>query len=369
MSKLLIITGAASSMLKFRRQFLMSLVASGHDVTVATPIEETHHIKQLKHLGVSVAPLPLSRTGLNPWADLLTIFKLRHIIGNVAPDQILAYAHKPVLYGLLVKGSASFFGILTGLGYVFTGEDLKRKIIRAFFRLIYPLLLRRASALIFLNPDDAGVFQSKGMTAKNLRVETIPGEGVDPQRFSEVPQPDGRTKFLMLARLLKDKGLREYAEAAAKIKKQYPEAEFHLAGPADSNPAAISLNDVKAWEREGVLTYHGEVSDVRPLIAACSVYVLPSYREGMPISVLEAMSSGRAVLATDVPGCRSAVKDGETGLLVPARDASALASAMLRFVENPSLAERMGAAGRRRVEREFSLSVVNRRLFEILGLS
>lgn len=304
MAKLLFLSGSAASMVRFRSAFLTALVEAGHRVVVATPVDEPEWVDRLKAIGVSVVPLRLNRTGLNPWADFKTLMALRRIIREQDPERILAYAHKPVLYGLAVSGGRPFFGMLTGLGYVFTGGGLKRRLIRAAFRCVYPPLLRSASALLFLNPDDAEVFTRGGLTSARLRIEVVPGEGIDTNRFPVTPLPAGPVKFLMLARLLRDKGVREYAEAARLVKKRHPEVEFHLAGGTDSNPTAIPAEEVRGWEREGVLTYHGEVSDVRALIAAASVYVLPSYREGMPVSVLEAMACGLPVVATDCGGAR-----------------------------------------------------------------
>lgn len=367
-SKILIVSGAASSMVRFRSAFLAALIANGHDVVAVVPTDEPDWVERLKASGVTVIPYAMNRTGVNPFADLLVLFRLREIIRRERPDRILAYSHKPVLYGLAVSGGRPFFGILTGLGYVFTGNGWKQRLIRIVFRCVYPPLLRRASALLFLNADDAEVFARGGLSCLGLNVGIIPGEGVDPVRFPATPPPAAPVRFLMLARLLRDKGVREYAAAARRVKALYPEIEFHLAGGADSNPTAIPVAEVKGWEREGILTYHGEVTDVRPLIAETSVYVLPSYREGMPVSVMEAMSMGRPIIVTDVPGCRAAVRDGDNGLLVPPADASALAEAMLRLIDRPDERLRMGARSRQRIESEFSQRTVNARLFTFLGL-
>lgn len=356
-------------MIRFRSAYLKALVESGHQVVVATPVDEPEWVERLKSLGVTVVPLSLNRTGLNPIADLKTMARLRRIIREQNPERILAYAHKPVLYGLLVSGGRPFFGMLTGLGYVFTGDGLKRRMIRAAFRCVYPPLLRRASALLFLNPDDSAVFRRAGLIPKRLRVEVIPGEGIDTDRFAQAAFPEPPVRFLMLARLLRDKGLREYVEAARLVKARFPEVQFHLAGGTDSNPTAIPLEEVRGWEREGLLTYHGEVADVRPLIASCHAYVLPSYREGMPVSVLEAMSMGRPVIATDVPGCRTAVTHEKTGVLVPPRDAGALAAAMERMILSVDERVRLGDSARRDVQSRFSNDCVIGKLFATLGLS
>lgn len=365
---MLIISGSAASMARFRMPLLTELIRRGHRVYIVTPIDEPEWMEKLRQTGATLLPLGLNRTGLNPCADLAALFRLRRIIREVNPDVILAYAHKPVLYGLVVAGGRPFYGMLTGLGYVFTGSGLKRRLIRAAFRCVYPLALRRAKALLFLNPDDAATFRSQGLIPPSLPVRIIPGEGVDTGRFAPAPSPAGPVKFLMLARLLRDKGVAEYAEAARIVKAAHPEVEFHLAGAPDTNPTAIPLETVKGWAAAGLLTYHGEVADVRPLLRDCAVYVLPSYREGMPVSILEAMSMERPVIATDVPGCRTAVQPGVTGMLVPVRDAKALADAMIRLIRSPQERLAMGVAARRRVESEFSVERVNRQLFETLGI-
>jgi len=175
-------------------------------------------------------------------------------------------------------------------------------------------------------------------------------------------------RFLLIARLLRDKGIREYAEAAAHLRQAHPDAEFHLVGPHDSNPEAIGEAEVLAWQRAGQIIWHGRLDDVRPAIAAAGVYVLPSYREGTPRSVLEAMSMGRPVITTDAPGCRETVEDGVNGYLVPVRDADALAAAMERFLVDPDLVRRMGARSRAIAVEKYDVHKVNAVMLEAMGL-
>jgi glycosyltransferase involved in cell wall biosynthesis len=238
---------------------------------------------------------------------------------------------------------------------------------RAAAMLLYRIALRRSGAVIFLNPDDERLFRSLRLLPAGATSHVLNGEGVDVARFSPVPLPE-RVSFLMIARLLKDKGIREFAEAAKRIKLSHPGARILLVGDFYASPDSLSREALDELIRCGV-DYRGFLTDVRPAIADCSVYVLPSYREGTPVSVLEAMAMGRAIITTDVPGCRETVSDGLNGLVIPARDADALYRAMSRFVEEPELAQSMGRESRKLAEAKYDVRKVNADLLRYAGLS
>ena len=249
--------------------------------------------------------------------------------------------------------------MITGLGYAFLpGGGLTKTLIRQIVFIGYRLALKRASLVIFQNQDDIDLFRQLRLLPDQIPVAKVNGSGVDINRFAATPLPPGPPRFLLVARLLRDKGIREFVEAAGIVKRKLQNAQFVLVGKADSNPAAIPLTDLETWIAEGIVEYRGHLHDPYPEFRAAHVFVLPSYREGTPRACLEAMSSGRAIITTDVPGCRETVSDGENGLLVPARDAVALANAMLRLAENLELTGAMGVRGRRIAEERFDLRKV-----------
>jgi glycosyltransferase involved in cell wall biosynthesis len=229
------------------------------------------------------------------------------------------------------------------------------------------MALRRAVRVIFLNPDNRRTFLAKRLVREN-QAEEIDGIGVDLESFASTPIPAGPPKFLCIARLLGDKGLREYAEAAKRVRARYPGVQIALVGPPDSSPDCIPIEEVRSWQNRGILEYLGETSDVRPFLAKCSVYVLPSYHEGMPRTILEAMAMGRPIITTDVPGCRQTVVPGENGYLVSKMDTDALAERMIWFLEHAERCQAMGATSRQMAEERFDVVKVNAKLMRILNL-
>jgi glycosyltransferase involved in cell wall biosynthesis len=260
-----------------------------------------------------------------------------------------------------------FVCLVTGLGYAFTGgREPKRLLSRLVGRMMYKRAFRRAFLAVFQNPDDLGEFRRLGLLPPSLPTLLVAGSGVDIGHYAPAPLPAGAS-FLMIARLLKDKGVRELTQAAARLKAEHPEVRISLAGFLDTSPDGIGQAGVDRLLAANV-AYLGLQDDVRRSIAAHSVYVLPSYREGTPRSVLEAMAMGRPVITTDAPGCRETVVDGVNGLLVPPRDWEALYRAMLRFVEEPELIAPMGAQSRRIAEERFDVRKVNAALIAATGL-
>jgi glycosyltransferase involved in cell wall biosynthesis len=371
MASVLVIASYAPSLIRFREHFLRTLRAAGHEVTaVAPPDAET--ASRLGELGVTFRPCPLERAGMNPLHDLLYLFRLVRILRSLQPDAVLAYTVKPVIWGLLaarVAGVRNRFALITGLGYAFTrqGRGRSRATLAALLSALYRQALRGCGVVFFQNPDDQREFVARRHLSAGQRTVLVNGSGVDLQAFRPSPPPAGLS-FLLIARLLRDKGIREYVAAARMVRQAHPEVRFRLAGWLDTNPAAITAGELADWTASGDIEYLGVLADVRPALDDCSVYVLPSYREGTPRTVLEAMATGRAVITTDVPGCRETVRDGENGFLVPAADPAALARAMVRFVEQPALVGTMGAAGRRIAEQRYNATDVARVMVEAMQI-
>jgi len=287
------------------------------------------------------------------------------VFQQVRPDVVIAYTIGPIVLGAAAARSvgARFIPLVTGLGYAFLGgRSPKRLAIRLAAILMYRRAFRLAQSALFQNDDDRRDFARLRIIPPGLPTSVINGSGVDLKHFSPRPLPD-EPSFLMIGRFLKDKGVREYAAAAARLKVEFPNAKFRLAGWRDQSPDAISEDELNRISEMGVEML-GKLEDVRPAIASCRVYVLPSYREGTPRSVLEAMAMGRAVVTTNAPGCRETVIEGKNGFLVPPADSQALYLAMRQLLEVPFLAEKMGRISRQLAEEKFDVALVNRAIID-----
>ncbi|WP_083004984.1 glycosyltransferase family 4 protein [Halomonas sp. GT] len=347
--RFLLISGTSYSLVNFRGPLVQALIKAGLDVHVAAPglIEDTTTRQQLEAWGAVAHDFPMQRNGLNPWRDALTLYALYRLMCKIRPEMMLSYTIKPVIYGLLAAWLASVprrYALVTGLGYAFASQARgKRALVYQVVRRLYAAALNRADKVFFQNPDDDALFRELGILHERVPSQVLNGSGVDMNHFTVAPLPAGPPRFLLIARLLGDKGVRQYADAARRIKQRHPEIVFQLAGDTDSNPDTITREELDAWVKEGSIHHLGWLNDVRPAIADCSVYVLPSYyREGTPRSVLEAMATGRAVITTDAPGCRETVIEGDNGYLIPVRDVDALEAAMQTFIDSPALVQTMG---------------------------
>ena len=371
--KFLMICSYLPSALNFRGKLLEAIHAQGYEIHVFAPdlTDFPDELKQLQQLGYQVHGIPMQRAGTNPLADLKLLQTLYQMIRQIQPDMVLSYTIKPVIYGTLAAWLARVpqrFALITGLGYAFQNiESGKRSFFQKLVHGLYAQALKHADKVFFQNPDDLTLFQDMQLLSANKPTVVVNGSGVNVQDFELMPLPlneDGQVKasFLLIARLLGDKGVREYAEAARIIKVQYPETEFHLVGWIDDNPSAISQAELDTWVQEKTVKYWGKLSDVRPAIAASSVYVLPSYREGTPRTVLEAMAMGRAIITTDAPGCRETVSNGVNGYLVAVKSVDDLVQSMQYFIEDPQLIAYMGQRSREMALNKYDVQQVNRHM-------
>lgn len=368
----LLIAGYPDSLINFRGPLLDALLARGLTVHVAAPglSAESSIRQQLVAKGVHPHDIPLRRTGMNPLADLYSLFSLWRLMRRVRPDFVLGYTIKPVIYGSLaawLAGVPRRFALITGLGYAFQGAAGERRLLKQLVQGLYRFALAKTDKVFFQNPDDQALFKSLGILSDVTPSVVVNGSGVDVAGFSVMPLPE-EPHFLLVARLLGDKGVREYVQAAAMVKIEYPSAIFSLVGWIDENPDSIQQQELDKWVAEGTVLFHGRLSDVRPAVADCNVYVLPSYREGTPRTVLEAMAMGRPVITTDAPGCRETVTDGDNGFLVPVKAVDALAEAMMRFIEVPELASQMGRRSRRIAEERYDVHKVNSMMLSEMGI-
>lgn len=373
--KFLILASLAGSLTGFRKPLIQALVSQGLEVHAVAPelLTDKKVVAELSAIGVTCHDAPLSRTGMNPLSDLKALFALRRLMKTIQPDYFLGYTIKPVIYGNLaawLAGVPHRFALITGLGYTFIGgQGVARKLVSKLAHTLYKAALAKTQKVFFQNPDDEALFRQLGLLPRSTPSLVVNGSGVDVSQFAVVPFVEQSVPhFLLIARLLGDKGIREYVQAAKLVKQQYPEAQFDLVGGLDTNPTSISQAELDQWIAAGTINFLGRLSDVRPAIAECSVYVLPSYREGTPRTVLEAMAMGRAVITTDAPGCRETVLDGDNGFLVPVKDTDALAQAMLRFIEQPELIAQMGQRSRSIAEEKYDVHKVNAQMLEGMGL-
>jgi len=371
--KVVVLSSFAFSLVNFRGALLRSMAAAGHQVIACAPDHDPDVERALAGMGVGFRRIALARAGANPLSDLGTLARYVWLILRERPDVVLAYTQKPIIYGGIaarLAGGRPFYALMSGLGYSFSEEAARRPVLRWIVRTLFREGVRRARAIFVFNGDDRREMLAQGIIGEDSLVLQVPGSGVDVAHFPQRPVPDGPPCFLMIARLMRDKGLFEYVEAARMLRRRWPEARFRLLGRIDAeNPTSVAEDVVRKWQTEGLIDYAPETRDVRPLLAGATVFVLPSYhREGLPRTILEAMATGRAVVTTDMPGCREPIVEGYNGFLVPPRDAAALADAMARFLEDPSLAASMGRAARLHAETEYDVHKVNRQLLTTMGL-
>jgi len=368
---IVLLGNAARGLVNFWSVLLESLRAAGCRVTVFMPEGDADADAAIRDMGAALHHYPLDRKGLNPVRDMATLTALYRLFRREKPDMLFCYTIKPVIYGCLAARFAGVhrrFATITGLGYMFEADSFVKKILMRLAALLYRLALLGAAAVFFQNREDKEVFEDAKIVTSACRVELTRGTGVDVAHFAPAPLPSGLPIFLLVGRLLEAKGLHEYAEAARILKARYPGARFQLLGPPEHGLGAVPLERVRHWEHEGIIEYLGEVKDVRPHLAAASVIVLPSWREGTPCSVLEGMSMGRPAVVTDAPGCREVVFNGVNGYMAPLRDPQALAQAMERFILHPGDITSMGAASRRIAVEEFDARKVAAHIMRVMGL-
>jgi glycosyltransferase involved in cell wall biosynthesis len=331
---------------------------AGFDVTVATHVDR--HAAPILDAGLGLWPLPLSRRSAHPLREAALVRSITALYRGLRPDIAHHVAMKPVLYGSMAAwrtGIPHVVNALPGLGYAFSSTDLGARLVRPAIELAFRAALDRPNSRVLLqNPDDVALLTGRQVVDPS-RVVLIRGSGVDVTRFQPSPEPAGTPLIVLPARLLRDKGVEEFVAAARRLRHEGVAARFALVGKPDpDNPASISPERLRAWQEEGTIEYWGFRQDMPEVLRSANVVCLPSYREGNSNSLIEAAASGRPIVTCDVPGCRDVVRDGDNGLLVPARDPAALAAALRRLALDPALRARLGARGRERAVEEFSLS-------------
>ena len=359
----------AQSLVNFRGDLICSLVDRGYEVHVSAPSIDASTREKLMGLEAVVHEVQLDRTGSSIISDLKYFFQLRSLIKEHNIDFTINYTIKPNIYGSLAAASAKSTSIsmVTGLGYTFyEARNLKQKVLGFVSRTLYRLATGVNKFVIFQNMDDREDFIAAGCLRDPRKARMTNGSGVNTTHFDKRHLPE-KPVFLLIARLLVHKGVREYAAAAKQVMAQNTEAVFLLAGFIDEGPDSIAEQELAEWQSDGV-QYLGSLDDIRDAMEEASVFVLPAYREGTPRTVLEAMAMGRPIITTDAPGCRETVIEGETGFLVPVKDPNKLAQKMAVLANDAELRAKMGDASYRYCTERFEVNKVNTKLLKDVGL-
>lgn len=377
MSTIVFIGTIASSIYDFRADLIRSLLKQGHRIYAFTSQYNAEDINKIEQLGAIPVTYTLNRGGLNPLADIVSTYQLLKKIKHINPDVVFSYFSKPVIFGTIAAKLAKVpcvIGMLEGLGYTFTeqpeGLSHKTKFIRYIQVFLYKIALPMLDQLIFLNPDDPkDLLETYSIKVK--KVVILGGIGLNLQEYPYQPVDDISLpiKFLFIGRLLKEKGIHEFVQAAKLVKKQYPKTQFTILGQIDTfNIGALQQSELDDLIASNVVHYLGWVNNVKDWITNSHVFVLPSYREGVPRSTQEAMAIGRAIITTDVPGCRETVIQNRNGFIIPRWDSKALAENMIYFIENPKQIRFMGDESHKIALDKFDVVQVNQRLQNILGV-
>lgn len=377
MKSIIIIGTVASSFYGFRADLIRMLCGKGYVVYAFTSEYSENDLDKIKNLGAIPVTYELNRGGLNPLADIKATYLLAKKIKKISPNLVFSYFSKPVIFGTLSAKWAKvpkIIGMLEGLGYTFTdqpeGLSAKTKFIRNIQIFLYRISLPYLDQLIFLNPDDPiDLLEKNNLSVKKINILGGIGLNLENYSFKSISNVRENLNFLFIGRLLKEKGIHEFVAAAKLVKEKYPKTIFTVLGAIDkSNLGALSEDELHNLIESGIIEYPGHVDNIQEWISNSDVFVLPSYREGVPRSTQEAMAIGRAVITTDVPGCRETVVDGVNGFIVPRWNPEALADKMIYFIEHPEKIQTMGEASHEIAIEKFDANKVNQKLMDFLGL-
>ncbi len=366
--KILILSPKNKTVFNFRGDLIRDMISHGHEVIVTGPNQD--FVEDIMALGVSAfEEIPLVKDNTSIKGDLQYLKAIKKVIRAHRPDLVFSYTIKPVVYGSIAAGQSGVprvCAMVTGLGRVYASGGLKAKALRLVTKTLYSRAFKACDRVIFQNPDDVEEMVSQRYLPKD-KTALVNGSGVNMERFVKTALPE-QPVFLMVSRIIREKGVMEYCEAARAVKLAHPQARFILLGGFDTSIGAIGREDIQPYIDDGSIEFPGEVKDPVSYYHQSTAFVLPSYyREGLPRTILEAMSCGRAVITTDWPGCREPVLDGENGYLVPIRDARALADKMTVLISDRSLLEAMGEASYQRCKTQYDVNVVNKQMKDYIG--
>ena len=367
--KIAVLSSHTASLFWFRMDMMKDFIKHGHSVIALGPEPESNWKSKFEENGIRYQQLFVERNGINPFSDLKTYRELRKFMKEEIPDKVFAYQAKTVVYGSLAakaNGITEVYPLIAGLGSIFRGEGLKNKIIKAVMKIEYYAACRASKKVFFQNNDDKNEFINNGLI-KEDKVVIINGSGVNLEKFKPEPLQE-KPAFLFIGRLIKDKGVMEYLEACKRIKGEYPEVRCLLVGPYDSNPSALQPGELQPFIDKRIIEYFGEQSDVRPYLKQCSTYVLPSYHEGTPKTVLEAMAIGRSIITSDAPGCRETVTDGYNGFLVSVKDIDGIVDKMKVLIEDQEENKIMAERSLKQAKEKYDVNLVNQSIMKTMEL-
>ena len=368
--RVLVLSSHTPSLFWFRVDLMQEMQLEGCEVFAAGQMPEADWQERFTSIGVTYRQIKVSRNGLNPLDDVQTYFSIRRLLKKIQPDKIFVFQAKTIAYGCRAAASLGItevYTLLAGLGSVYLGHGLKNRLVKFVMSTLYKQAFKRSRKVFFQNQDDRNTMVGEGLLSED-QVVMIHGSGVNVEHFTPT-EISSKPTFLFIGRLIRDKGVGEYLEACQKIKSLYhDQVRCLLVGPYDSNPSALKPEELQPLVDQGVIEYFGEQTDVRPFISQCSIYVLPSYHEGTPKTVIEAMAMGRAVITTEVPGCRETVVDGQNGYLVEVKNVDAIVEKMVYLIEHPELVEKMGQESREMVCEIFDVRKVNDTILRTMGI-
>ena len=366
--KILIVSPKNKTVFNFRGDLIREMIALGHDVTVVGPNRD--YVEDVLALGISeFIETKMVKDNTSITGDLAYLKMLIRVMKEKKPDLVFGYTIKPVIYGSMaakIAGVKKIYAMVTGLGRVYASGGLKARAVRLITKMLYKRAFKACNKVIFQNGDDIQELVRQGYLPLEKTVQ-VSGSGVNMDRFARTELPE-QPVFLMVSRIIREKGVMEYCEAARAVRAEYPEARCILLGGFDSSIGALKPEEVQPYIDDGSIEFPGEVKDPVSFYHDSAVFVLPSYyREGLPRTLLEAMSCGRAIITTDWPGCREPVADEVNGFMVPVKDAAALTDRMKRLAADRELRERMGAAAYDTCKQRFEVSIINAQMRQVLG--
>ncbi|GAA4937551.1 glycosyltransferase family 4 protein [Algibacter agarivorans] len=370
--RILVLSSLANSLINFRGDFIKNLVKNGYDVYAAAPGFTTENHKKVQNLGAIPVKFNLQRTGLNPFKDFKTILELKKIMANNKIDLVFPYTVKPVIYGSIAANinKIPVISLITGLGFAFSGLTFKARMLQRLNEFLYKISIRKNKTIVFQNSDDHQLFLDRKIISKNQKVGFVSGSGVNLEWFKTRVNENTSDviSFVIVTRLIKEKGVHLYIEAAKKLKEKYPKAEFHVIGASGNSPSSIKSEILYNLHEKGTIVFHGSQSNVSEHLFKRDIFVLPTYyREGVPRSILEALSVGMPVITTNTPGCKETVINGKNGFLIKPQDLNELVSVMEYFLVNKEKIKEMGINSRIYAEERFDVNIINNSLLNILN--
>ncbi|MGJ8739161.1 glycosyltransferase family 4 protein [Zobellia laminariae] len=371
---ILILCSASFSLSNFRGDLIKHLLSKGFKVYCGGPDFDESTLNLVRDLGGVPIPFHLQRTGLNPLSDYNTIQELKNLMTEHKIDILFPYTIKPVIYGSFAakKLNIPVISLITGLGFTFSRVTTKAKVLQWVTEFLYRKALKSNKAVIFQNSDDLELFKSHKIVGENQSLHVVDGSGINLEKFAFKPRVHSSTsvvKFVLVGRLMIEKGVDLFMSAAKKLRAEYPNSEFHIIGePPENSSSAVPKKELEDLNKKGTIVYHGKSMNVAKVISELDIFVLPTYyREGVPRSILEALSSGMPVITTMQPGCKETVLEGVNGFLITPKEEEPLVKAMKYFLDHPEEIESMGLESRKLAENKFDVHIINEHILNIIS--